>query len=115
MARASKIDQSAHRDEYRDLMLQGWSSYALERYAWEVHKEQIPSRAFRRYVQTKLSSHPEYKKRKSSLQVAVEVVTNRPVPELPDVLMALATILEMGLSRATIYWQRELAALGRRT
>lgn len=58
---ASVINSSPHRDEYRRLMLDdGWTSFALERYASYRYGEDIKASTFRGYKSKILAQKPDW-------------------------------------------------------
>lgn len=58
--RPSIIGSSPHRDEYHTLLLAGWSSYSLEKYALHRYGEDISARVFRLYkARKKIEAKPD--------------------------------------------------------
>lgn len=84
--RRSVIGGSPHRDEYVRLMENGWSSLAIERYAWHRYGEDVPASTVRSY------------KARHSI-VAKQVFEDVPVDDALDVVSGRAELIRLQQSR----------------
>jgi hypothetical protein len=93
--RKNVIGNSPHRDEYHRLLVAGWSSYALEKYAMHRFGEDIPARTFRLY------------KTRKKIIVAPDPLKELSLDDIPDVLQERIRIVQLQKERIGIDWTHE--------
>jgi hypothetical protein len=95
--RRSVIVSSAQREEYVRLMESGWSSMALERYAYHRYGEDIPASTFRAY------------KAKRGIKVEVSVMRGRDIDpdRTHDVVATRQELIALQMARIGIDAQHE--------
>lgn len=99
-ARRNVIGGSPHRDEYERLMVAGWTSLALERYAAYRFGEDIPASTFRAYKSRKKIRVAADQRKKPWAEVDV-------YDKIPDVIGMRADMIELQRQRIAIDWQHE--------
>jgi hypothetical protein len=93
--RKNIIGRSPHQDEYERLILGGWSSLALERYAKFRYGEDIPAKTFR-----------DYRARKK-MQVRLQAEARIDPEALVDVVAERAQLIAMQKERIAIDLRHE--------
>lgn len=95
-ARRNVIGRSPNREEYERLLVGGWSSFALERYAAHRYGEEIPASTFR-----------AYKARKGLAAEVSTLAKNADTDSMIDVIALRADMIRLQQSRIAIDVQHE--------